>query len=249
MTKVAFPTDEHYPFQDPRAVALAQKIVHDFKPDILIRGSDALDFYSVSRFLRSRTVYAGQLKDEIEAWKVAEKEWADVVPKDTKKPFLVGNHEDRLQRYILAQAPELEGLPALELQNLLEFNKFGIRMAYNNEVVVDTQLLIKHGTVVRKHSAYTAKAELENEKYGITVMSGHTHRAGVHWATTRRGLVAAYECFCLCSQNPSYMGKPNWQLGLSLAETHAAGPSVEMIPFFEKSGKYYAHWRGKEYVE
>jgi hypothetical protein len=249
MTKVGFPTDEHYPFNDGRAVALAQRIIHDFKPDILIRGSDALDFYRISSYMKSREVYAKTLMDEINAWKAAEKAWGDTVPKSTKKYFLIGNHEDRLRRYILAQAPELEGLPALELQNLLDFKEFSIRLAYNNEVVVDGMLLIKHGEMIRKHSAYTAKAELENEKYGITIWTGHTHRMGSHWATTRRGPVAAYECGCLCDQNPSYMSKPNWQLGLTVGETQPAGVVTEQIPFYEKSGKYYAYWRGKEYSE
>ena len=249
ITKVAFPTDEHYPFQDPRAVALAQKIVHDFKPDILIRGSDALDFYSISRYQKSRAVFSGGLEDEIEAWHKGEREWADVVPKGTEKPFLVGNHEERLQKYILANARELEFIDGLQLPNLLDFKRYGIRMAYNNEKVVDGQLLIKHGEMVRKFSAYTAKGELEKEKYGITLMTGHTHRGGVHYTTTRRGVVAAYECFCLCSTNPSYASNPDWQQGISLATVHPDGVQVEMIPFFIKGNKYYAHWRDKEYVE
>lgn len=246
-TKVAFPTDEHYPFADYKAVELAQNIVHDFNPDVLIRGSDALDFYSVSSYLRSKDVFSGQLADEIEAWKKAERAWSDVVDDNTEKPFLVGNHEARLQKYVLAKAPELEGLEALKLPNLLDFKEFGIRMAYNNEKVVDGQLLIKHGTVVRKYSAYTAKAELEMEKYGITTMSGHTHRGGVHMTTTRRGMVAAYECFCLCNTNPSYTPNPDWQQGIALATVRPVGVQVDMIPFYVKSGKYYAYWHDKEY--
>ena len=248
MTKVAFPTDEHYPFQDERAVALAQRIVSDFSPDILIRGSDALDFYRVSSFLRSKKVFAKGLAAEIKAWKVGERAWADVAP-DAKRPFLIGNHEARLRKYILAKAPELEGLEALELQNLLDFQEFGIRLAYNNEVMVDGRLLVKHGDIVRKYSAYTAKGELEREKYSITMMSGHTHRGGVHYATTRSGIVAAYECFCLCSLNPPYTKNPDWQQGISLATTHPAGVQVDMIPFFWKGNRLFAHWRDREYVE
>lgn len=250
MTKVAFPTDEHRPFQDDRAVALAQRIVSDFKPDILIRGSDGLDFYSVSYFQKSRKVFAGQLADEINSWKQAEKAWGDTVDSKCRKYFLIGNHEDRLRKYILSNAPMLEGIEALELQNLLDFQKFGIRLAYNNEVTVDGKLLVKHGNIVRKHSAYTARGELEKEMYGITMMTGHTHRGGTHYATTRQGVVAAYEGFCLCDLNPSYMnGAVNWQQGILLATVHPAGVQVEQVPFFRKGQKLYAHWRDNEYKE
>ena len=38
--KVAFPTDEHYPYQDEYARDVALQIVADFSPDVLISGSD-----------------------------------------------------------------------------------------------------------------------------------------------------------------------------------------------------------------
>jgi len=246
--KVAFPTDEHYPFEDKKAVELAQKIVHDFKPDVLIRGSDALDFYSVSSFLKSRKVYAKTLQDEIDAWKVGERSWADVAP-DADKPFLMGNHEERLQRYLLTKARELEGLSVLEFEKLLDFERFGLYTPKNNEVVVDRKLLIKHGTIVRKYSAYTAKAELEKEMYGITVMAGHTHRGGAHYATTRTGVVAAYEGFCLCDINQSYIkGTANWQQGILLATVRPVGVQVDAVQFFRKGSKLYAYFRDKEYI-
>ena len=48
--KVAFPTDQHVPYEDKQAVELAMKIVQKFDPDEFIVGSDNMDFYAVSKF-------------------------------------------------------------------------------------------------------------------------------------------------------------------------------------------------------
>ena len=48
--KLAFVTDEHHPFQDDHARSVALKIVQDFDPDMVVCGSDGIDFYQVSHF-------------------------------------------------------------------------------------------------------------------------------------------------------------------------------------------------------
>ena len=50
MTRLVFPTDEHFPFQDEHARSVALQITADFQPEIRIAGSDGLDFYGLSKF-------------------------------------------------------------------------------------------------------------------------------------------------------------------------------------------------------
>ena len=247
--RVGFPTDEHHPFSDPLARNVALQIVADFDPHTITAGSDALDFYSVSSFQKDKKVYGGSFQDEINAWKKAQAEWNDAAP-NANRLFILGNHEARLRKRLLVKAPEFASLNVLELQKLLDFEGFGLRMAKNNEIVISGKLVIKHGDVVRKHSAYTAKAEMEKEMHRMWVMSGHTHRGGVHYSTPPRGdFVASFECFCLCDLNPSYVKNPNWQQGIVLATVTDDMVDVEPIPFFRKKGKVLARWRGKEYID
>src|SRR3990167_9018667 len=77
--KIAFPTDEHVPFQDKMAQSVAKLIVNDFKPDVLIRGSDGIDFYSISDFDTSPD-RSNRLQQEIDEWQRNEREWIDVAP-------------------------------------------------------------------------------------------------------------------------------------------------------------------------
>ena len=163
-----------------------------------------------------------------------------------KAPLHPGNHEDRLEKYIW-EHPELHGLEALKLPALLGFEGLGIEKV-EQEINYGDRLLVTHGSIVRKDSAYTAKGELLNQFYSISVMTGHTHRGGMHMATTRHGLVQAVESFCLCDLHPAYIkGEPNWQQGIVLATVTDFGVNFEPVPFFKHLGKTHAIWRGKEY--
>jgi hypothetical protein len=251
--KVAFPTDEHFPFQDNRAREVALQIVEDFEPDLLVCGSDGIDFYSISKFDKDPK-RSFNIQDEINAWKAGMREWVSAAP-DARRVFIPGNHEDRLRRYIWRH-PEMVGLEALQLHNVLGLDLMGIESEemvigenYGQSEVEIGPVVIKHGTTVRKHSAYTARGEMEREFYGVPVLfTGHTHRGGTHMATTRQGLVRAYECFCLCDINPSYVNSPNWQQGIAIATIYGTLVQVEAIPIIESNGIKRAVWRDRIYT-
>lgn len=253
--KIAFPTDEHFPFQDEKARAVALKIVSDFNPDLLISGSDGVDFYAISNFDKNPERAKLGLQAEINAWRKGQLEWKDAAP-HAKRRFIPGNHEDRLRRY-LWRHPEIASLDAMSLPKVLDLDSLGIE--YSNEdygsyeIVVapprggNGQLIIKHGKFVRKGSGQSARAELENECYSISILTGHTHRGGSYFASTRAGVVQAHECFCLCRLDPEYVAHPDWQQGIILAEVGKTLLNVKLIPIHTFRRQKKAVWRGKEY--
>lgn len=248
--RVAFPTDEHFPFQDDFAREVALKIVEEFDPNLLIFGSDGVDFYSISKYDKhpKRTF---NLQNEIDAWKAGAREWNSAAP-NARRVFIPGNHEDRLRRYIWRH-PEMAGLEVVQLHSLLGLDALGVESEeriigenYGQSEVQVGPLMIKHGSVIRKHSAYTARGEMEKEFYNIPVLfTGHTHRGGMHMATTRNGVVRAYECFCLCDLNAPYINRPNWQQGIALATIYGTLVQVEHIPIHTDpvNGRKRAVWR------
>lgn len=224
-------------------------IVRDFNPDLLVVGSDAVDFYSISNFDKNPERIKTELQREIDLWKNGIREWTDAAP-NAKKRFIPGNHEDRLRRYLWAH-PELAGLDALRLDNLLGFEGLGIewdkREYQNAEIELFGKLAIRHGRFVRSGAGMSARAELEADRYGTNVMTGHTHRGGTVYASTRGGTVIGQECFCLCSLEPEYIARPNWQQGIVLAEVDKSNLSIEAIPIRSFHRWKLAHWRGQEY--
>lgn len=248
--KIAFPTDEHVPFQDDKARQIALQIIRDFNPDLMAAGSDGLDFYTVSSFDKNPERIKVSLQKEIDQWKTIQREWRDAAP-GAKRVFIPGNHEDRLRKY-LWRHPELADLEVLALPNLLGLASLGIEWMYDGsllsqEYVVDNVLAIKHGQYVRKGSGMSARAEIEHEHYSISTISGHTHRGGSFYATTRHGVVQGHEAFCLCRLDPEYLQHPDWQQGLLLAEIVGENLEVELIPFNDFRHRKSAIWRGKEY--
>lgn len=250
MTKIVFPTDEHHPYADMGSLKVAMLITKDFEPDVRITGSDGVDFYALSKFNKDPSrMKAGGLQNEIDTWQRAQRAWLDASP-NADVIYIIGNHEDRLRRWLWSN-PELHGLEALRLENLFDFEKYHITMGddQGQEAVFHNQLLITHGTIVRPQGGYSAMGELRKEAYGINMLTGHTHRGGQVFRTTRKGVVAAAEGFCLCSTDPEYVRNPNWQNGLVLATVDEKGVSFELIPFYEIRGKKAAVWRGNEYRE
>ena len=166
--------------------------------------------------------------------------------------YLPGNHEDRLRRY-LWRHPEIASLDVMRLDSLLGFGSLGLEwrdtgLPYEQyEFVVEGTLVVRHGRFVRKFSAYTAKAEMEQEKFSVSGISGHSHRGASFYARTRRGVVEWHEGFCLCQLEPEYAHHPDWQHGIVLAEVIDGMPSIEMVRFDGDGPRKRARWRGKEY--
>ncbi len=253
--RIAFPTDEHRPFQDERALSVAHQVVRDFDPDLRITGSDSLDFYALSKFDKDPRRLKLGLQEEIDSFLAGEREWRDAAPNAVVQ-WLDSNHTDRLRKWLWQHA-EIADLRAMELPNLLEFARNGILYEEmgdhaNKEIEIEGKLLIKHGEYVRKYSAYSAKAELEAQVHDISILSGHTHRGGTYHVTTRHGVITAQECFCLCRLDPPYLHHPNWQQGIVLAEIVGENVSIEPVvihaaPNGQGEAAKVAIWRGKEY--
>lgn len=242
--KLAFATDQHCPFQDDRALDVALKVVSDFSPDLLVAGSDGIDFYAISSFDRDPERMKVGLQDELDVWTRTQVSWRDAAPK-ARRVYIQGNHEDRLRKY-LWRHPELSTLNALRTENLLAFDELGIEQMEDDEIVINDLLVVKHGKYVRQHSGMSAKAEVEGEKFAVSTLTGHTHRGGIFYATTRNGVVQAAEGFCLCRLDPDYVTRPNWQQGIVLA-TITDEVVFEPVLISGVGTTRSAIFRGKEY--
>lgn len=211
--KVLFISDVHAPFDDMKAVNAMCSFSKWWKPDILIFIGDVVDFYDISHFIKNPE-RRFKLQAEINSAKSVIKEICATAPK-SKRYFIRGNHEARLEKYLWTQAPELSGLDSLHLEKLLGFDDLGIEYVRTGRMKFHG-MMIKHGDLVRKFAVYTAKAEYENTK--MSGVSGHTHRIGTYSETNESGEYCWLEIGCLCKLDQEYMeGKmPNWQQGFGI---------------------------------
>ena len=231
--------DVHIPYHDPEATACFLRAISVIKPSVIHLIGDIVDFYAVSDHLRDPDRLLS-LQDELDQAAAFLQAVRKVAGPHVSIVFHEGNHEDRLRRMLSRKAGELSCLRCLSLPALLGLAEHDmiLRPALKPYSIA-RQLLVTHGTLVRCHSAYTAKGMLE--RFGCSVLHGHTHRLGSHYKTVFRKTMAAFENGCLCSLNAnpsnSYTkGMPNWQQGFSVihlwspAKTTRWHLDVEQVP-------------------
>lgn len=111
LQSVLFLPDTHCPYHDERAFGLVEQAARKIKPDIIVLCGDFADFYAVSSHVKDparrmtfedEVVAVRNLLRRVEFWGAK------------RKLYLMGNHEDRLARFIAGQAREMHGIVTVD---------------------------------------------------------------------------------------------------------------------------------------
>ncbi len=193
--------------------------VRALKPDGIILNGDITDCYSISshrtRFEKKVKI---TLKHEIDKAQELMKEFSSI----PEKWWLGGNHEARWDHVITDRAPELGVIEGLGFKTVFGLGEHGFRWKDYGDYVMLGKLMVTHGDIVRKYSAYTAKAHFD--KFGTSVLHGHTHRVGWYCHTNIAGAHGAWENGCLCRLDGlGYTKHPDWQQAFAVIHVDAGG--------------------------
>ena len=121
--KIASLSDIHVPYHDERALESAVKECKRRRADTILLNGDALDFYTISRWLKDPR--KRDFKAELEASKQL-LEWLRSLFPKAAIVFKVGNHEDRWEHYLWNHAPEICDMPHVQLPTILELERLNI---------------------------------------------------------------------------------------------------------------------------
>ena len=211
--------DTHIPFHDPAALGVVRGIAEYAKPDILLHVGDLVDCWQISRFDKDPT-RRDSLQENIDQAREHLATMAMTVP-NARRVLLEGNHEHRLTKTIWGLDGAARELPRLRLfqqsmtwPTLLDLGAIGwewVPERDQSKTSVLPKIIAKHGTVVRKWSAFTAKGEWE--KYGASGVSGHTHRLGHFLHRDHNGTASWIETGCTCLLDPPYGTDFDWAQG------------------------------------
>lgn len=222
--------DFHKQFDDKSAVNVAEKLAKHIQPTYIHYLGDIIDFYAISKFDKKPWLIAN-MQSELDIVAYMFQYHASIFNK-SKSIYHLGNHEDRLRRYLWSIAKELSQLRCLELPALLGLDKLGIEMVdYEEGTLINNLFMAVHGNIVRKNSSYTARGMME--KHGGSGIAGHSHRLGSHFKRNRFGEYGWWENGCLCDLNPDYVQQPDWQQGVSVVEFLNGRFFVEQIPIIK----------------
>lgn len=241
--------DIQYPFHDVKVMRLVLNFVKDLKPHGVILNGDVVDCYSISDFDKDPLTQASLSKEIRCATNLMEE--LRYVP---DRIWIGGNHEDRLRRYVWKNPKLISGLDAgtrerlvkaLDFPEVFGLEEYGFRWLPYGAVYALGKLLVTHGSIVSKHSGQTGRAHLD--KYGSSVLVGHTHRGGTTYKRDIKGVHVAYENFCLCRLDPEYVQNPNWQQGFSVVHVDRKTGffNVQPIPILPGNQFFYGSQRIK----
>ena len=183
---------------------------------------DIMDCYLLSKFNpdpRKRS-----LKDEIESVK----EFLDVLTKIAPVFYKIGNHEERLERYLIVNAPVLLNVNEYELEVLLGCRERGISVISDQRIVYIGHLPVLHGHEVRLASVAVNPARSLFLKTKKTALCGHLHRTSQHNETALDGkLISTWSTGHLGEAHPKYARINSWNWGCCRVETD--GEDFEVI--------------------
>lgn len=200
-------SDFHIPFQDIQAVDAFCEYCKTSNPEVIVLNGDVLDMFLLSRFTK------GEGRNPLE--EITEcRELLSRLRRENPRAkiyYVIGNHETRLERYVMSKAPELASLieDVFSIIKVEEFNVEGCA-----SLTLNDNFVFKHGTLLGNKSGLSAIKEMEASY--MSGASGHTHRL-CHYIARKAGRKFTWmETGCLCSLEPEYMVNPNWQTGFGI---------------------------------
>lgn len=217
--------DIHFPYQDGKALITALNYLLNTKIDGLLLNGDIIDFYQLSEFCpdpkRSRTLMA-----ELE---IVKKFLYELRSKFKGKIFYkTGNHEFRLDRYVMKRAPELWGLDCIRLENLLDFEKLNIIPIKSKSRIkcADGHLTILHGHEFGKEPLFSPVNPARGLflKAKVNAIKAHSHQTSEHTDKNLNDqIITCWSMACLCDLRPDYRPYNSWNHGLARIQFDKGG--------------------------
>jgi len=204
--------DMHHPFQDE---AVEKDFIHAAKhqkPDHIVLLGDVVDFYNTSRYIKKGKAF--NVQDEIDIAKEFLQRLRAAAPSSTQIWWTQGNHDERPEKYMARQCPELQYLRNMELPILMDLGKLNIHWYTANKELRLDKVLYLHGTRVRKHPGDSVQAHIL-EDYHCSVVMGHCHRSADISIRHNTEWFTGVETGCMCTDEAGtdYVKKPYWTRG------------------------------------
>ena len=214
--------DIHLPYHNIGALTLALQTGLRRKVDGILINGDLADFHTLSRFCKNPE--ARKFKDERKTAIDFLRRLREIFP-DARIVFKEGNHDERLQHYIMERAPELYDVEIAGLGALFELEDVGVEHVYEKREVMVGKLPVLHGhELPRGISAPVNPARGAFMRAKVSCMVSHSHKTSEHTETNLgRDIVTCWSTGCLCELRPLYEPNNGWNHGFAEIEVSAGG--------------------------
>jgi hypothetical protein len=214
----ALSADWHMPYMDVKAKELYLKILKDVKPDAFHIDGDGLDSPQFSGHGKRGKQKPVETLDESHNTANYILDEFDEALGDIGKKYQLGNHEDRLQKWLM-ENPDFKWAK-LEVQNFLKLLERKYKVYGYNEAYQIGKLFVVHGwrsgiQAVRNHLI---------QDFHRSFIMGHIHRTDMATSTTIDGhLIQGHSVGCLCRLDWNYTQSRNSNHGIAIIYEYPNG--------------------------
>lgn len=176
--------DLQIPYHAPVSVTNLARFVKEFRPDELVNVGDDIDSPQPSHWSKGMAgEYAGDLQAHLDQAREVHAQFRDAIG---SVPYHLSrsNHGDRLRKYVARYAPALEGLRALQLEELAGYRELDITY-HGQPFEIAPGWVCAHGDEGSTSAIPGRTAGNLADRWGVSVVCGHTHSAGL--CPTTRG--------------------------------------------------------------
>lgn len=266
MKHVLVGSDFHGQFVDPLALRVFLDVAADVQPDVVVLNGDVVDFPQVSRFTHMPGAGSLSLQDEIDYCREKIVRRVREAAPDAALLWVIGNHEQRLVRYLANTAPELASLRCLAWDDLMGVDEYGVEMVFGGSFMAPRQrdradavrrrthrvlydsLVVTHGVSIAGNAM-----KVELERWGISGTSGHTHRPGIYTRPTAAQPYLSWTSTPMMAGfavGKEYVDGPSgWTMGFALFTVDPATGVVvpHLVPVYEDFTSFCGRaWRPTE---
>jgi hypothetical protein len=246
--------DVQAPLHDKELVSKFVSFLKDYQPTELAQVGDFTDSTEISRWVRGKKPeFAGDLQAGFDSAISIQKDIREVF--DGRFRIVRSNHDDRLELYIQGCSPGAATLRTNTIEYQLEFDKYGIEFVRDGVVeLVKDEWIMGHGDEgsLSPQAGKTAFGLAKN-KFGVNVVCGHTHRAGMtsesygYNGKVARNLTGLEVGHFMDIKQAQYLdkkgGAANWQQAFGILEIINGKTFPHLIPvnngFFSVNGVLY----------
>lgn len=219
---VGIVSDIHFPYHDPAALQAAiDKIEKESKKRnrkisaFLING-DGIDCYDLSDYLKSpgKPSYLEECQMMSQFLGSLRKRF-----KRTKLFYKLGNHEYRVQRYLMTRAPGLHS-EANSIEVMTECKKHNVEVIDDKRVIWLGNQAVVHGHELgESRSSPISPAKALFDKTCCDSLAGHHHRSSVFTKKSLSGhIFRAFTTGCLSQLTPEYRRHNQYNHGFAITE-------------------------------
>lgn len=218
---VAVLSDAHIPYHDKRTIELWIKESRQRQVTTIFLNGDILDCGEFSDHYREPNDTRFELEQEVGEAFIA---YLRANFPRARIFWKLGNHEERLPRYLANNAPALWGNKALSIQSLLNLSNYGVELIEDMRVVRIGKLPVIHGHEYRGGAGGVNPARTLYMKAGTSAMCGHWHRSAEHFdQVLDRKIHGCFTTGCACYLYPKWMRLNKWNHGYAFVEVEASG--------------------------